>query len=185
MPDYEALVNGRLRKIELTRTAPNSFKAKIGDKLHKVESQTEESNTEQAFTIKVDDKTYKIELPKIEKEKIITVKVEEATFKVEVNPLSRKQTMTSFEPTLMASTKKLGANKQTAAEGAITAPMTGKIVKVKVKKGDQVKASQVLCVIEAMKMENEITAPKAGTVQEVNISDGSSVSEGEVLFILS
>jgi acetyl-CoA/propionyl-CoA carboxylase biotin carboxyl carrier protein len=62
--------------------------------------------------------------------------------------------------------------------------MTGKIVSVKVNKGDKVKAGQVLCVIEAMKMENEITASKAGSVQEVNVSEGSSVNEGEILFVI-
>jgi glutaconyl-CoA decarboxylase len=75
--------------------------------------------------------------------------------------------------------------RQASVEGAVTAPMTGKIVKVKVKKGEQVNAKQILCVIEAMKMENEITAPKAGTIQEINVSDGSPVTEGEILFIIS
>jgi len=63
--------------------------------------------------------------------------------------------------------------------------MTGKVIAIKVKKGDPVKAGQVLCVIEAMKMENEITAPKAGVIQEANISEGSSVSEGEILFVIA
>jgi acetyl-CoA/propionyl-CoA carboxylase biotin carboxyl carrier protein len=62
--------------------------------------------------------------------------------------------------------------------------MTGKIVLVKVKKGDQVRANQVLCVIEAMKMENEICAPKAGSIQQVNVTEGSSVSEGDTLLVI-
>jgi biotin carboxyl carrier protein len=62
--------------------------------------------------------------------------------------------------------------------------MTGKILSVKVKKGEQVKLGQVICILEAMKMENEITAPKAGTVREVHVSEGSSVSEGEPLFVV-
>jgi biotin carboxyl carrier protein len=62
--------------------------------------------------------------------------------------------------------------------------MTGKIVSVKVKKGDGVKTGQVLCIIEAMKMENEIYSPKTGTVQQVNVSDGSSVNDGEILFVI-
>jgi len=71
------------------------------------------------------------------------------------------------------------------AEGAVTAPMMGKIVSVMVKKGDHVKAGQIVCILEAMKMENEITTPKAGTVQEVRVFEGSSVSEGETLFVVS
>ncbi len=64
------------------------------------------------------------------------------------------------------------------------APMAGKIVSVRVKKGDAVKMGAVLCVLEAMKMENEIGAPRAGAVQEVNVAEGSSVSEGDVLFVV-
>jgi acetyl-CoA/propionyl-CoA carboxylase biotin carboxyl carrier protein len=78
-----------------------------------------------------------------------------------------------------------GITKNQAVEGAVTAPMTGKIMSVKVKKGDPVKQGQALCVIEAMKMENEIVAPKAGTVQDVNVSEGSAVNEGDTLFILA
>jgi biotin carboxyl carrier protein len=63
--------------------------------------------------------------------------------------------------------------------------MTGKILSIKVKKGEQVKAGQVLCILEAMKMENEIAAPKSGTVQEILASEGSSVGEGETLFIIT
>jgi len=59
------------------------------------------------------------------------------------------------------------------------------LVKVKVKKGDQVKAGQILCVIEAMKMENEICAPRAGTVQDVNIAEGTPVNEGETLLVIA
>ncbi|TEU06064.1 biotin/lipoyl-binding protein [Candidatus Bathyarchaeota archaeon] len=70
-------------------------------------------------------------------------------------------------------------------EGAVTAPMMGKIISVMVKKGDHVKAGQIVCILEAMKMENEITTPKAGTVQEVCVFEGSSVSEGETLFVIS
>lgn len=185
MPNYEALVDGKPRKIELARTTPDSFTVKIDDKPHKIELQTDKINFEQAFVIKIDEKTYKIELPKVEQEKIISVKVEEATFKVEIKSPNRRQVMTSFEPTPLASTKGTTALKQIAVEGAVAAPMTGKIVQVKVKKGDQVKVKQVLCIIEAMKMENEITTPKAGTVQEVNACDGQPVSEGEVLFVIT
>jgi biotin carboxyl carrier protein len=62
--------------------------------------------------------------------------------------------------------------------------MTGKIIKIKVKKNEQVKAGQVLCVIEAMKMENEICASKAGTVAEVYVEEGAAVNEGDPLFVV-
>ncbi len=66
----------------------------------------------------------------------------------------------------------------------VTAPMPGNIVSVKVKVGDTVNAGDVLCVLEAMKMENEIMAPQAGKVVAVSASAGSSVSTGDVLVSL-
>jgi biotin carboxyl carrier protein len=185
MPDYEAVIDGKSRKIELTRTASNNFTAKIDGEPRKIELQTEKISPEQAFSIRIDEKTYNIELRKAEQEKVIPIKIEEAVFEVEIRSSDRKQIATSFEPALQASARKTGTVRLAAVEGAILAPMTGRIVKVKVKRGDQVKANQVLCTIEAMKMENEIAAPKAGGVQEVNVSDGSAVSEGDVLFIVA
>lgn len=66
----------------------------------------------------------------------------------------------------------------------VTAPMPGNIVSVKVKIGDTVNSGDVLCVLEAMKMENEIMAPKAGKVVAVSTSAGSTVNTGDVLVSL-
>ena len=67
---------------------------------------------------------------------------------------------------------------------AVTAPMPGNILKVNVQNGQAVKAGQVLCVLEAMKMENEIMAPKAGTVTQVLVSKGSTVDTGAPLVVI-
>jgi len=184
MPTYEAVINGKTRKIELTRTSPDSFTAKVDGRLRQIKLQRDGIASEKASVIEIDSETYKIELSKAEQGKKIPVKVEEAEFEVEVRAANRGQSLTSFEPTTQVAAKKTGTNRKAAVEGAVTAPMTGKIVKVKVKKGEQVKVNQVLCVIEAMKMENEILAPRAGTIQEVNVADGTPVNEGETLFVI-
>ncbi len=66
----------------------------------------------------------------------------------------------------------------------VNAPMPGTILKVNVSQGQAVKEGEVLCVLEAMKMENEILAPKAGTVSQVVVAKGSSVSTGDTLVVI-
>ena len=73
----------------------------------------------------------------------------------------------------------------TAAGEAVTAPMPGTILKVNVQNGQAVKEGDLLCVLEAMKMENEIMAPKSGTVAQVVTSKGASVSTGDVLVVIA
>ena len=71
-----------------------------------------------------------------------------------------------------------GANK-------VTAPMPGTILDVKVSVGQAVKKGDVICVLEAMKMENDIPAPCDGTVASVNVQKGASVSANDVLVTLN
>ncbi len=61
----------------------------------------------------------------------------------------------------------------------LTAPLQGTILKVAVEKGAEVAEGALICVIEAMKMENEITAHVAGKVTELNVSEGAAINSGD------
>lgn len=68
---------------------------------------------------------------------------------------------------------------------AVTSPMPGVILDVKVSAGEAVKAGQVLLILEAMKMENEIVAPRDGKVAQIVTPKGSAVETGATLLTLS
>ena len=68
-----------------------------------------------------------------------------------------------------------------AGANAVSAPMPGTILEVKVSAGQSVKKGDVICVLEAMKMENDIPAPCDGVVASVNVQKGASVAAGDVI----
>jgi acetyl-CoA/propionyl-CoA carboxylase biotin carboxyl carrier protein len=67
----------------------------------------------------------------------------------------------------------------------LASPLQGTVLKVAVESGAVVEEGALICVIEAMKMENEITAHKAGTVKELPISVGGSVANGDTLAVIT
>ena len=74
-----------------------------------------------------------------------------------------------------------------AGAGAVkvTSPMPGTILAIKVTAGQTVKKGDVICVLEAMKMENDIPAPQDGTVSSVDVSNGATVETGATLVTLA
>ncbi len=73
-----------------------------------------------------------------------------------------------------------------AEDGAVNVVtvMPGKVVRVLVQEGDEVKAGQGLVVVEAMKMENEIASPKAGRIAAVRVEPGRPVEAGATLVVV-
>ena len=72
-----------------------------------------------------------------------------------------------------------------AGTGAIAVPMQGTIVKVEVAVGDQVTAGQVVCVLEAMKMENNVASDVTGIVAEVKVEAGQAVGAGDIAVVIT
>ena len=68
-----------------------------------------------------------------------------------------------------------------AGSDSVVSPMQGTVLKVDVADGDAIEAGTVICVVEAMKMENEIAAHRAGTVADVSVAPGDAVASGQVI----
>jgi acetyl-CoA/propionyl-CoA carboxylase biotin carboxyl carrier protein len=63
--------------------------------------------------------------------------------------------------------------------------MQGTVLAVEVADGDEVEPGQVICVVEAMKMENEVTAPRAGVVSELSVAAGEPITTGQVICVVT
>jgi acetyl-CoA/propionyl-CoA carboxylase biotin carboxyl carrier protein len=72
-----------------------------------------------------------------------------------------------------------------AGSGTVASPMQGTVLSVKVAEGDDVEAGQVICIVEAMKMENEVTAHRAGKVTELAVAAGQPVTTGQVICVIA
>jgi len=182
LPVYNIKVRDKEFKIELTRTSENTFTVKVGEKTHEVKL-AKGNSSKTMFSINVNGKEYGIRVEKISRRTPFTIKIDDLDFKVQLAQPGRKF---SYAPIVTAGPALARREKAVAeaVEGAVEAPMTGKIVSVKVKEGEEVKEGQVVCILEAMKMENEIFAPKSGKVKEIRVSEGTAVNEGEILLII-
>ena len=128
------------------------------------------------YEIKLNGRTYEVEVEVAEPMSMDTFRSYMPAAPVAAAPVAEAAAVPTAAPA--------AAPAVTGAGEAVTAPMPGTILKVNVTQGQAVKEGDILCVLEAMKMENEIMAPKDGTVTQVVTSKGSSVDTGAVLVVI-
>jgi acetyl-CoA/propionyl-CoA carboxylase biotin carboxyl carrier protein len=81
--------------------------------------------------------------------------------------------------------ERVAAGAAGAESGVVASPMQGTVLEVKVAEGDAVEVGQVVCIIEAMKMENEVAAHVAGVVVEVSVYPGIPVTTGQPICLIA
>ncbi|GIU82191.1 MAG: biotin/lipoyl-binding protein [Acidobacteria bacterium] len=136
---------------------------------------------------KVADRKYELEASEVEKG-VYLLKHNNRVYEIYVDPDGNANVgnhslqIKIIDPRRLRDFDKGGFSVEGRAE--IKTAMPGKVVRVLVKEGDQVKSGDGVIVVEAMKMQNEMKSPKDGTVKEVRFSEGDTVNAGEVLVVI-
>jgi biotin carboxyl carrier protein len=162
---YDIIVEGKPRRLEL-EYKHNAYFCQLDGKAVVVDAVLSRPNV---LSLIVGGKAYEVKRELVASE--LHVWVKGARYAVEVrDPRSYR-------------------SRRTAAGGAVgpsklTAPMPGKVVRVLVKKGEEVQTGQGLIVVEAMKMQNELKAPRKGMVRRILAAPGAAVNPGDLLVII-
>jgi biotin carboxyl carrier protein len=182
MGEYRFLVNRKPFKVKLPDLVnKTAFEVEVNDRSTGVEL-SEPISLGKPFFIQIDGKPYQVELVKLKERGLTTVKVNGASCMVQSE---NKSLIGALQPSISTFTvERRPGRTLRLGKGVVAASMPGKVVLVRVKTGDNVKAGDVLLVLESMKMENEIVSPIGGSVRDVRISEGDAVSIGEVMVVI-
>ncbi len=132
------------------------------------------------------------EEPKVEQTYTVEVSGKRFDVKVIGPPFAGGATANGAGPVAAPATARKPPRRERAAGGGaaggsdtLASPLQGTVLKVAVEAGGAIEEGALVCVIEAMKMENEITAHKSGTVAELPIAVGASVASGDTLAVIA
>ena len=130
-----------------------------------------------AYSISVNGKVYDVEVR--ERGAVVS-----SSAKAEA-PVAASPVKTVAAPAPTPAPKQPAVSAPVSEAGAkVTSPMPGQIYDMKVGEGDSVSLNQVLCILEAMKMENEIVAPVEGTIDRIHVKTGDSVDTGDMILTI-
>lgn len=145
-----------------------TFKALVGDVKHTIHlTPTKDASR---FMCTIEKQSYSVEL-----RSHAPIRVQE----YRPTPLRAIPASTMIE----APSEKIAVSEVTEP-GSVTAPLPGRVLEVRVKEGERVKAGDVLLVLEAMKMANEIRASQDGLISTLHIKDGDTVEKGQALITI-
>ncbi|MDS0222183.1 acetyl-CoA carboxylase biotin carboxylase subunit [Haloarcula sp. S1AR25-5A] len=156
---------------QLDRTRVEEAQEKWGT-VTESDGDDDEEVVEREFTVEVNGKRFQVDLE------------ERGAPPINVGDVDAEGGNQPQRPQSGGSSDSGGGSASTAEGQEVAAEMQGTILEVNVEEGDEVEAGDVLCVLEAMKMENDIVAERGGTINDVAVSEGESVDMGDLLFVI-
>ena len=151
------------------------------------------------YKIAVGEKKFEIEIGVV-KDGLAQVTVNNQTYEVNIENYAEVTGTEAIEPSkpiptpsrakapappdITVSQEAAPVSAPSADSGTVTAPISGRIVDIKVKVGDTVSVGQELLVLEAMKMENSINSNVSGEIREIRVQAGDQVSTGDILVVV-
>ena len=156
----------RIASVEILKQYENLLEIKVDDKVYQVDLM---HNDEGIFSILANGRSYNIELVPQPKAKLFTAYTLYHSYDVEVIDAESRYLR-----------NRTGAI-QLASENTISSPMPGKVIKIPVKVGDEVKKGDTVITISAMKMESEYKSPIDGKVLKIFVIEGSTIDAHQKL----
>lgn len=168
MRSLEIQVGERIAKVELLGRQGSELRIRVDDKIYDADIIMVERGV---YSILLDGRSYNVELIETSSSKNYHVNTLFHSFDAEV---------VDAETKYQKSRKKI----DDMEENIISSPMPGKVVRILVKPGDQVKAGDTVVVVSAMKMESEYKVKKDRMIKEIKVKEGDTVSANQPLIII-
>jgi biotin carboxyl carrier protein len=168
MRSLEIQVGERIARVELIGRKGNQMKIRVDDKEYETDIIMVERGV---YSILMDGRSYNVELIETSGPKNYHVNTLFYSFDAEVVDAERKY---------QKSRKKIDS----LEDNIISSPMPGKVVRILVKPGDEVKAGDTVVIVSAMKMESEYKVKSDRVIKEIRIKEGDTVSANQPLIII-
>lgn len=168
MKSLEIQVGERIAKVELINRTGSEFEIKVDGNLYDIDIIMVERGV---YSILLDGRSYNVELLATDNPKNYQVNTLFYSFDAEVVDAERKY---------QKSRKRI----DDLEDSVISSPMPGKVVKILVKAGDQVKSGDTVVIVSAMKMESEYKVKSDRLIKEIKVKEGDTVSANQPLIII-
>ena len=162
----EIKLDKRIASVEIIKQFENLLEIKVDDKIYQVDLM---HNDEGIFSILENGRSYNIELVPQSKPKHYTAYTLYDSYELEVIDAESRYRRNRLSATTLVS------------ENTIASPMPGKVVKIPVNVGDEVKKGDTVITISAMKMESEYKSPIDGKIVKIYVNEGSTVDANQKL----